>query len=200
MNKGNFSKLEDNSNDAGQMFIDMKDHYEIEYINFIINILEPFIDFKFNKGDDVIKIFYKDSKLPGGKKEISVKEFIHFIQISFPRFIKEEANDLRKVINKEHQDKDTFERFLKLGIDEFKDSYVKQKKEKDDMYDTVINMNTDEIEKRKTFYNDDKGYNELSKVMRSKLTYLDRLLHFNKEKHSKIDDILKLVENIKYLL
>ena len=97
MNKDNMNKDNMDGKDKGkgkdiddkpQTFIDMKNHYEIEYLHFMINILEPFIEFKSGQSNDVTIIF--KGKEASENKVINTKQFIHFIQITFPNFIKDE--------------------------------------------------------------------------------------------------------------
>ena len=209
MNKDNMNKDNMDGKDKGkdiddkpQTFIDMKNHYEIEYLHFMINILEPFIEFKSGQSNDVTIIF--KGKEASENKVINTKQFIHFIQITFPNFIKDEIINLKEQISIEHKGKDTFERFIKLGLDEFKEEYTKnnnnKEEEEDGIYNTIINMKDEEIEKRKKFYSDPNEYSKLDNIFNSKLTYLDRLLNFNKEKHSKVEGVLTFIKNIKYIL
>lgn len=62
--------------------------YEIQYIDDMIRILNPFIRFKFNK-DGELDIFKKGSGLLIEEK-ITTKEFINFIQYTFPEIVREE--------------------------------------------------------------------------------------------------------------
>jgi len=76
--------------------------YEIQYIDDMIRILNPFIRFKFNK-DGELDIFKKGSGLLIEEK-ITTKEFINFIQYTFPEIVREEIrklaeSDLRKSRN-----------------------------------------------------------------------------------------------------
>ena len=65
MNKDNMDGKEKGKDidDKPQTFIDMKNHYEIEYLHFMINILEPFIEFKSGQSNDVTIILPKLFKL-----------------------------------------------------------------------------------------------------------------------------------------
>lgn len=208
--------MNESKDESNYTYIDMKNHYEIEYINFFINVLEPFIRFKKNhsvsSNESYITIIYKDKTKENSEednsdegiveKEINIKEFIFFLQISFPKYLNNEVNQINKLLNKESLDKKIFEKFLKLGLDDFKEFYNKEenKEEKNGMYESIIKMNKEDIDKMTKFYRDEKGYKEITKIMTSKLNYLKRLLDFNREKHSKIEDILNLVKNIEYLI
>ena len=182
----------------------MKNHYELEYIHFMVNILEPFIYFKKNEGesDGGIIIMYKgkfekDEKKVS-EKEINIKQFIHFIQITFPIFIKEEIDILKEEIDEGKKQQDTFNIYNQLGMDGFKDRY--KGKEDDKYYKKIIDSNEEELNNIKSFYQDVNGYSRLSKAMASKSSYLERLLNFNKLKHSKIEDVINLFMNIEYII
>ena len=83
-------------------------------------------------------------------------------------------------------------------MDGFKDRY--KGKEDDKYYKKIIDSNEEELNNIKSFYQDVNGYSRLSKAMASKSSYLERLLNFNKLKHSKIEDVINLFMNIEYII
>ena len=195
--------------------INMKEHYELEYIHFMINILNPYIDIsriKENDNDDgTIKMMMRRSETD--KVELTNAHFVHFLQVSFPKIINDESSTIKSEMDTKHLEHDIFECYLRMDLDDFKKTY--EKNDSDSFYLKLINMNEEELTKMKKYYGLDSSksksedskstvgdvdYNKELEELGRRLTYLERLSDFNKKKHSTISNILELVDNFKYII
>ena len=203
----------------GGTFLSNKDYYELEYINFMIEVLKPFIEFKrvssrscsvrSGQGTDQIRIYLKISG-----ENIDKKQFIHFIQITFPEKIKEEINNIEYFISRKNlynAEKKIFKAFLEMDRNDFKNEYVLQSDKNDSTIATkFLNSNYVEIDKYRTYYeipipNNDhvEGCSDLAEKIinfKNEITYFNKLLIFNLHKHKQIDDVLKFINSLDYVI
>ena len=205
----------------GETFLSNKDYYELEYIYFMIEVLKPFIEFKrvssrgcsvrSGQGTDQIRIYLKRSS-----EMIDKKQFIHFIQITFPEKIKEEINNVEYSISRKNlynAEKKIFKAFLEMDRNDFKNEYVLQSDKNDSTIATkFLNSNYVEIDKYRTYYgigiptNDQvEGCSALPQAekkstLKNKLTYFNKLLTFNFHKHKQIEDVLKFINSLDYVI
>ena len=205
----------------GETFLSNKDYYELEYIYFMIEVLKPFIEFKrvssrgcsvrSGQGTDQIRIYLKRSS-----EMIDKKQVIHFIQITFPEKIKEEINNVeysKSRIKLYNAEKRIFKAFLEMDLNNFKNEYVLQSDKNDSTIATkFLNSNYVEIDKYRTYYgigiptNDQvEGCSALPQAekkstLKNKLTYFNKLLTFNLHKHKQIDDVLKFINSLDYVI
>ena len=93
--------------------------YEIQYVQFMIKLLEPSIDFKVVNTDESIinlagepslkkglKMFVK--KANGIQELIDKNQFIQFIQIEFPKLVKKKQTIINDEIKWEIDEKEKF--------------------------------------------------------------------------------------------
>ena len=205
----------------GGTFLSNKDYYELEYIYFMIEVLKPFIEFKRvssrgcsvrpGQGTDQIRIYLKRSS-----EMIDKKQFIHFIQITFPEKIKEEINNVEYSISRKNlynAEKKIFKAFLEMDRNDFKNEYVLQSDKNDSTIATkFLNSNYVEIDKYRTYYgipipNNDhvEGCSTLPEAekiinFKNELTYFNKLLTFNFHKHKQIEDVLKFINSLDYVI
>ena len=205
----------------GETFLSNKDYYELEYIYFMIEVLKPFIEFKrvssrgcsvrSGQGTDQIRIYLKRSS-----EMIDKKQFIHFIQITFPEKIKEEINNVeysKSRIKLYNAEKRIFKAFLEMDRNNFKNEYVLQSDKNDSTIATkFLNSNYVEIDKYRTYYgipipNNDhvegcSALPEAEKIInfKNELTYFNKLLTFNFHKHKQIEDVLKFINSLDYVI
>tara|TARA_Y100000817_G_scaffold219816_1_gene173345 strand:+ start:3308 stop:3940 length:633 start_codon:yes stop_codon:yes gene_type:complete len=205
----------------GETFLSNKDYYELEYIYFMIEVLKPFIEFKrvssrgcsvrSGQGTDQIRIYLKRSS-----EMIDKKQFIHFIQITFPEKIKEEINNVEYSISRKNlynAEKKIFKAFLEMDRNDFKNEYVLQSDKNDSTIATkFLNSNYVEIDKYRTYYgipipNNDhvegcSALPEAEKIInfKNELTYFNKLLTFNFHKHKQIEDVLKFINSLDYVI
>ena len=208
----------------GGTFLSNKDYYELEYINFMIEVLKPFIEFQrvssrgcsvgSGQGTDKIRIYLKRSGVIN--EMIDRKQFIHFIQITFPEKIKEEINNVeysKSRIKLYNAEKRIFKAFLEMDLNNFKNEYVLQSDKNDSTIATkFLNSNYVEIDKYRTYYgigiptNDQvEGCSALPQAekkstLKNKLTYFNKLLTFNLHKHKQIEDVLKFINSLDYVI
>ena len=202
----------------GGTILSNKDYYELEYINFMIEVLKPFIEFQrvSSRGCSVgsvdqIRIYFKKSG-----EMIDKKQFIHFIQITFPEKIKEEINNVEYSISRKNlynAEKKIFKAFLEMDRNDFKNEYVLQSDKNDSTIATkFLNSNYVEIDKYRTYYgipipNNDhvEGCSTLPEAekiinFKNELTYFNKLLTFNFHKHKQIEDVLKFINSLDYVI
>ena len=195
----------------GGIWCGFKQHYEIDYINFMIQVLKPFIIF--TPGPEGNVSIYRPVKRRGVARRnvCTVKEYVYFIQKEFPEMIKGEMEVIKSDIRKMNCEKDAFFSFLRLGEKSFITEYLNNDKMEKDLnvdYNKIIEMKWDEIEELREYYGikDDKlntennsDYLKEGETLKNKLNYFDQLLYFNFTKHCTIDSILKFLKNLEYI-
>ena len=78
--------------------------YELQFTTFMITLLEPYI--RFDRKSGVPEIYRKGGRSPAGEERISVKEYVYFIQYTFPNIIDTEIRLLKEKILDERTNKD----------------------------------------------------------------------------------------------
>ena len=80
--------------------------YEIQSMQLMIDILQPYMTFKKEEGKDTQIYMVSEEK---DEKPITMKEYIHFIQIIFPKMIQGEIDSLYDQKQKDTIMKEIFE-------------------------------------------------------------------------------------------
>ena len=169
--------------------------YEIQFIALMITVLEPYITFNieqekiYKKGDGILI-----------EEEISITEFIHFIQHTFPDMIQHEL----KILTEQYED----EKFKK---EVYKNYYFKIKgaaceTEEYNQYMNMFRRMNSEEQKEKSEYYLPGNYNlliispcqEKLNNMILKIDYLKKIRKINRDKNGKIKDVLQFIEGLKY--
>ena len=71
--------------------------YELQFTTFMITLLEPYI--RFDRKSEAPEIYRKGGeRSPAGAEGISVKEYVYFIQYTFPNIIDTEIRLLKEKI------------------------------------------------------------------------------------------------------
>ena len=78
--------------------------YELQFTTFMITLLEPYI--RFDRKSEAPEIYRKGGKSPAGEKRIPVKEYVYFIQYTFPNIIDTEIRLMKEKILDERTNKD----------------------------------------------------------------------------------------------
>ena len=78
--------------------------YELQFTTFMITLLEPYI--RFGRKSEATEIYRKGGKSPAGEERISVKEYVYFIQYTFPNIIDTEIRLMKEKILDERTHKD----------------------------------------------------------------------------------------------
>ena len=78
--------------------------YELQFTTFMITLLEPYI--RFGRKSEAPEIYRKGGKSPAGEERISVKEYVYFIQYTFPNIIDTEIRLMKEKILDERTNKD----------------------------------------------------------------------------------------------
>ena len=174
--------------------------YEIQSMQLMIDILQPYMTFKKEEGKDTQIYMVSEEK---DEKPITMKEYIHFIQIIFPKMIQGEIDSLYDQKQKDTIMKEIFESrrsngefrlplFLGTGDD------IKY-----GLYTHEFNqMSVEELTKLKEYY---KGginslYNEKMKEIDEKSVYLENVRILNRRMNGKIQDVVQFIRNLEYHL
>ena len=78
--------------------------YELQFTTFMITLLEPYI--RFGRKSEAPEIYRKGGRSPAGEERISVKEYVYFIQYTFPNIIDTEIRLMKEKILDERTNKD----------------------------------------------------------------------------------------------
>ena len=204
--------------DKDWLILESKNHYELDYIHFMINILKPFIQFKKSNEESHINILHFNSK-SNKFEDINISEFIHFIQIVFPKLIKKKIKCIKNSLLLSNYEKDAFKIFINIGSIDFKKLYIDNNDhnsllKNDNLnidYNKYLDLDTNDINKLKLYYGINcKGYeypiekgSEIIKYendLNEKLAYFEHLLIFNYIKHKKIKYVLRFIKNLHYVI
>ena len=184
--------------------------YEIQFITFMITLLEPYIRFECKGG--VPQIYRKGGGMRLLIEEgISVKEYVYFIQYTFPNIIDTEI----KLLNEQESDarmkknilayiccpgRYTERELLNLTLPEIK------------AYDMFKEMSQEEINEQKRYYDIDQKVGSGRVVIadtfktflgdkqyrEKKLKYLKSIKIINKG-NGKVKDVMQFLENLQYI-
>ena len=154
-------------------------NYEMQYVELMIKILEPYFQFISTNHKDAngrrIKLWLK---LKEGEEEIgliNINQFINFIHIDFPRIIRERRNEIVKL------------------------QYGEEKQYEDFQNDTIRDsMSEEEIKKKKKYYEklplEKSEYEKKIRDLDSKILRLDKISKLNTEKHGEIKGVLTFLD------
>ena len=174
--------------------------YELQSMQLMINILQPYITFKKEEGKDTQIYQITEDK---DEKHITMKEYIHFIQMIFPKIIQEEIDPLfdqnktetiKKEIFNSRRSNGVFRLPLFLGTGD--DSAY-------GLYTHEFNqMSVEELTKFKEYY---KGginslYNEKLKLINEQSIYLENVQKFNRKVNGTIQGVIQFIRNLEYYL
>jgi len=180
--------------------------YEIQYIDDMIRILNPFIRFKFNK-DGELDIFKKGSGLLIEEK-ITTKEFINFIQYTFPEIVREE---IEKEQSYEELKKQVFvqnyrNRFQRLTMKDREYYNQDQEDTFEEYFEMFKKMSEEEIKEQTENYGMFPGTQQSKKThyalkrnyLLEKIEYLKNILSMIPHKLGTINNVLQFLENLQY--
>lgn len=174
--------------------------YELQSMQLMIDILQPYITFK-KEGNGIQIYIVTDNK---DEKPITMKEYIHFIQIIFPKMIQRDIDSLYDQKQKDTIMKEIFESrrsngefrlplFLGTTDDSVYEHYIKE----------FNQMDVEELNEFKTAYKKgplDSPYNEKMKEIDEKSIYLEKVKVLNHKMNGKIQDVVQFIHNLEYHL
>ena len=175
--------------------------YEIQSMQLMIDILQPYITFKKEEGNDIQIHIVTEEK---DEKQITMKEYIHFIQIIFPKMIQKDIDSLYEQKQKDTIMKEIFESRRSNG--EFRLPLFLGTTE-DGVYERYIQefnqMGVEELTEFKNAYKKgllDSPYNEKMKEIDEKSVYLENVRILNRRMNGKIQDVVQFIRNLEYYL
>ena len=200
----------------GGIWCGFNQHYELDYINFMIEVLKPFIEFQRSnilEGTPIRICLKRSGKM---NEVIDIKKFIHFIQKTFPEIIKKEINIINSEIYSINCERDAFKALISMSIEDYKQEYINNHKIQKDPnvdYQKFIDMDWNEMDKMREFYGFTNKYNvnctmdlqnteyyKKRKYLNNKSTYFSQLFKFNFINHGLIEDVLKFINNLEYVI
>ena len=170
--------------------------YELQSMQLLIEILQPYITFKKEQNKDTQIYQTIEDK---GKKLITTKEYIHFIQMIFPKIIQEEIESLFDQSQTETIKKEVFDSRRSNG--EFRLPLFIGTKD-NSVYECYIQefnqMGVEELTEFKKYYKGslDSSYNEKLKLIKGQYTYLEKVQKFNRKMNGKIQDVIQFIGNL----
>ena len=174
--------------------------YELQSMQLMIDILQPYITFKKEEGKDTQIYIVTENK---DEKHITMKEYIHFTQMIFPKIIQEEIDDLSDQNQKETIKKEIFNSRRSNGVFRLPLFLGTGDDIKYGLYTHEFNqMSVEELTKLKEYY---KGginslYNEKMKEIDEKSVYLENVRILNRRMNGKIQDVVQFIRNLEYYL
>ena len=200
--------------------------YEIQFVSLMIVLLEPYIRFDWKNG---IPMIYKKG---GGirlliEEGISLKEYVYFIQHTFPDIINNEIKSIKDQFIDERIKHHIFE-YSFLGP--YHDKVVRGLKPSDKLilpsqyhdcsdksiiskcdgyYEIFKQMSQEEVEEQKRYYNirqslienhidTKKTFLQDINILESNIIYLKEIKRINK-RNGKIKDVLQFLDNLQYI-
>ena len=174
--------------------------YELQSMQLMIDILQPYITFKKEEGKDTQIYIVTENK---DEKHITMKEYIHFTQMIFPKIIQEEIDDLSDQNQKETIKKEIFNSRRSNGVFRLPLFLGTGDDIKYGLYTHEFNqMSVEELTKLKEYY---KGginslYNEKMKEIDEKSVYLENVRIQNRKMNGSIQDVIQFIRNLEYYL
>ena len=176
--------------------------YDLQLIKLMIEILKPYILFK--KPSDIFQ--EKDIQIYQiieGKKEgkiLTIKEYIHFIQIKFPNIIQEEIETILQHNKIESVKKEIFESRISNG--EFKLPLFLETIDKN-LYEFFIEefnqKSQEELSALKEYYRG-LNYKENRELRDDKHNYFQKIQELNRMVNGKVQSVIQFIDNLKYYL
>tara|TARA_B100000686_G_C16722579_1_gene935842 strand:+ start:290 stop:853 length:564 start_codon:yes stop_codon:yes gene_type:complete len=177
--------------------------YELQSMQLMIDILQPHIFFK-KPTEDIANMEIQIYKMVDGTidNSLTIKEYIHFIQIIFPKMIQKEINSLYDQKRKETIKKEIFDSrrsngqfrlplFLETGDNNVYEAYTQD----------FNKMNVEELTKMEEYYKDGKKlYHGDMKLIDEQSTYLENIRDFNRKMNGTIQDVIQFIRNLEYYL
>jgi len=176
-------------------------NYELQSMQLMIDILQPYITFKNEEGKGIQIYIVTDNK---DEKHITMKEYIHFIQIIFPKMIQKDIDSLYEQKQKDTIMKEIFESrrsngefrlplFLGTTDDSIYEHYIKE----------FNQMDVEELNEFKNAYKKgilDSPYNEKMKEIDEKSVYLEDVRILNRKMNGTIQNVIQFTGNLEYYL
>ena len=165
--------------------------YEIQYVQFMIKLLEPSIDFKVVNTDESIINLAGEPSLKKGlkmfvKKEhdvliqesIDKNQFIQFIQVEFPKLVKKKQTIINDEIQWEIEEKEKFQTHIRRS---------------DPLCPSSMNEN--EFNSKDNYYKNE--YNVKIESLRKKSKTLGEILLVNQTRHSTVQSVIHFLNIVK---
>tara|TARA_B100000745_G_C20051774_1_gene358691 strand:- start:95 stop:763 length:669 start_codon:yes stop_codon:yes gene_type:complete len=196
--------------------------YEIQYIQFMIELLEPYIEFNVVNTNETttnlsgeptlrkgLKIFVK--KDHGIQESIDENQFIQFIQVEFPKVVKGKQQMFKEEMSKENQEKVEFEKNAKhtdrMGRNNFVTTYTCPQNMDQSEYDEKYNYYVDTVDSSGNSYKPTMLLNEPTytltrfalkmKHKKDKINTLENILKINRIKHSTVRGVIHFLNIVK---
>ena len=174
--------------------------YELQSIQLMIEILEPYILFKKQDNGEKVEIyqFMNDKK---EQKHLTIKEYIHFIQIKFPKIISNEIETIlernrietiKKELFDSRRSNGDFKLPLFIGTSDDKGIY-------EFFIDEFNQKDNNALSELREYYKGDQ-YKENKDLIDEKYNYLKEIQDFFRLKNGTIRDIIQFLENLIYYL
>ena len=171
--------------------------YDIQYMEFMVKLLQPYITFKYTGSQDhsrpVMDIYRNINE--GISQKFTLEGYIHFIQCIFPQMIQSEIKEIKEELNYE----------------ESKQDILRSQRKKKPMFKLPMFMEADIEDKCNIFVEEVNSYNveelKLEKEQNKKklndllgkIRYLEKVQEINRERNGSIKDVIYLFENIHFM-
>ena len=201
--------------------------YEIQYIEFMLNLLDPYIVFELSKDNDdnhssiTIYRIGLDKDNENVRIPITDKDYIFFIQKTFPIIIQNEIDKLTENENEGRLKKNVFianskhgkinNTFLLPSYYEYNEITPEVKKKCIGYHSLFKGMNSYQLQNLEYYYQINRKhlpstipYQSLFKDdmldIKEKLKYLDIIKKIMKTKNKSIKDVIRFLKNLIYYL
>ena len=175
--------------------------YDIQFIELMIELLEPYIDFKrLHNGIYIYRIN------DGVKKKITNKEYIIFIQKEYPEMISSKICELYRIKRESEIQREIFTNVPTKGKkpSKFILPYFLGSDDESKKYEKCIGemnqLNNDERSKLEIYYSTNGEYKDFQNGLTIQLEYYKNIDKINREKNSCIQDVERFINNLEYVL
>jgi len=174
--------------------------YELQSIQLMIEILKQYILFEKQDKEGIVHIYQimNDKK---AKEPLTIKEYIHFIQIKFPKIISEEIETILELNRVETIKKELFDSRRKNG--DFKLPLFIGTSDDKGIYEFFIEdfnqKDNEALSEIRKYYKGDQ-YKENKDLRDEKYSNLKELQDFIRLKNGAIRDVIQFLENLNYYL
>ena len=192
--------------------------YDIQFVSFMITLLDPYIYFVSNKSNNVmglslktIQIFKKNGdpnntlNINSDSQELNHGQFIEFIQHTFPDIITDQLKMKIELYREENIKYKIFRETYMENFNEYKYRFDDNMDEYTKYCKYFQKMNKEEIMNQMKYY-DPTNYNLnlntpfrlKTNKLQDKINYLEEIKKINRDKNGSIKDVLQFLENLKY--